>query len=355
MSLLRPFLTFAMLGLCSVSAWAQTPSADPAWDAAIALKKKADYVSAAQAFEAWAKDNADKPRLGEGLTEAGVCWFSSGRAQLKLLRPTADSKASFDKALQQFDSVLKLGPGPYGARAQHMRGSVKFFSGDMAGAEIEYGRVIDEWKTDAKYLPKALEKRAGVRRNLLRTQDAIADLTRYAKDFPQGEDITSVQQYLRYCSKFEKPAPPLVAEAWIQGSPVTLDSLKGDVVMLYFFATWCENCEAVRPFLLDLIGRYEAMGIKVVGIVTHSKGQTVESVRTWLAGKKINFPVMMDMRDRPNSEFGTTILSYEGSKIPDVVLLDRLGRMRWHDNPNNLPDSTLDALLLEDPTKPAGK
>jgi len=355
MSPSRSLLTSLALWLCAVTAAAQQPSADPAWDAASALKKKADYVSAAQAFQTWAKANASQPRLGEGLTEAGVCWFSVGRSQLKLLRMTPESKASFDKALGCFDDVLKLGAGPYGARAQHMRGSVKFFSGDMAGAEVEYGRVIDGWKTDAKYVPKALEKRAGVRRNLLHTRGAIEDLTRYTVEFPQGEDIAAVKQYLNYCKKFEKPAPPLVAEAWIQGAPVTLDALKGDVVLVYFFATWCENCEAVRPFLLDVIQRYEPMGIKVIGVVTHSKGQTVDSVRGWLGANKITFPVMMDKAPTAQSESGTTTISYEGGKIPDVALIDRAGRLRWHDNPNNLPDSTIDALLVEDPTQPLNK
>lgn len=334
---------------------ASAPAAanDPAWDAAMALKTKAAYADAARAFDAWAQANPDKPRAGEALTEAGVCLFSQGRAALKLLRPTKESKELFDAALQRFERVLALGATPYGARAQYMRGSVKFFAGDMPGAELEYGRVIDDWKNDAKYLPKAIERRAATRRNQLETVDALADLTRYAREFPQGDEIANVNQHLKYMGTFGKIAPPLRPEGWIQGDPTTLEALRGDVVVLYFFASWCENCEKARPFVLDLFERYEPMGVHFVGIVTHSKGQTVESVRPFLAEKKLRFPVMMDMRDSPTTEGGLTTQSYLGSKIPDVVILDRAGRVRWHDDPNNLPDSTLEALLIEDPA--AGK
>ncbi len=76
-------------------------------------------------------------------------------------------------------------------------------------------------------------------------------------------------------------------------------------------------------------------------------------LKAFATSQKFAFPVMMDMRDTPTSESGKTTNSYRGTKIPDVVLIDRLGRMRWHDNPNNLPDVTLDTLLLEDPTQPA--
>lgn len=334
---------------------AAAPANDAAWDAAQALKRKASYADAARAFEAWAQANAGQPRVGEALTEAGVCWFSLGRSQLKLLRPTKESTASFDSALATFDRVLALGATPYGARAQYMRGSVKFFAGDMPGADLEYGKVLDAWKTDAKYVPKALERRAMARRNRLATQDALADLVRYQREFPQGEEIESVRMYQRYLGQFERPAPPLVPEGWIQGDPVTLASFKGDVVLVYFFASWCENCENVRPFVLDLAARFEPMGVHFVGVVTHSKGQTIDSVRGFLAEKQIRFPVMMDASDPRSAEAGVTTLSYGSGKYPDVALIDRAGRLRWHDNPNNLPDSTIEALLLEDPQAAPGK
>jgi thiol-disulfide isomerase/thioredoxin len=222
-----------------------------------------------------------------------------------------------------------------------MRGTVAMFAGDLAGAEREYGSAIEHYAKDPKYLPKSIERRAAVRRHMLKTADARADLARYVRDFPKGEDLESSKRYLAMMEQFEKPAPELVAEAWPQGDAQKLANLRGDVVVLYFFATWCENCEKARPFLLDLHKRFEPMGVRMIGIVDHSKGQTLESVRAFLGPNGIHFPVMQD-----NGGMST---AYRGQKIPDVVLLDRLGRVRWHDNPANLQDATIELLLTEDP------
>jgi hypothetical protein len=41
--------------------------------------------------------------------------------------------------------------------------------------------------------------------------------------------------------------------------------------------------------------------------------------------------------------------------IPDMILIDRLGRVRWHDNASNLQDATIEALLVEDPAAGTAK
>jgi hypothetical protein len=51
---------------------------------------------------------------------------------------------------------------------------------------------------------------------------------------------------------------------------------------------------------------------------------------------------------------GRTTPSYLGAKLPDLVLIDRLGRVRWHDNPANLADETIETLLTEDPAAAPG-
>jgi hypothetical protein len=44
---------------------------------------------------------------------------------------------------------------------------------------------------------------------------------------------------------------------------------------------------------------------------------------------------------------------YQASKIPEMVLIDRAGNVRWHDHPGNLQDSTLEMLITEDPASSA--
>lgn len=352
--ILTRFVTVAAI-CCSfiLSALARTQSTDPAWDAALALKQKSAYAEAVAAFEAWTAANPTSSRLLEGLTETGVCWFSVGRSQLEHLRNTAESGASFKKGMDYFDRVLAAKDPQFAARAQYMRGSTNFFMGDMPGAEAEYSIVIGKHRSDHKYLAKSLEKRAAVRRNQLDKFGALADLQRYAVEFPQGEDLKAVQTYIQHVKLFGTPAPEPDVKAWVQGEPTSIAALKGELVMLYFFASWCENCEQMRPFLLDVFERYESFGVKWIGIVDESvslqqrTGQTVEAVREYCASKQIRFPVVMTS--------GGVARECGASGIPALVILDRVGRIRWNDNPSNLMDSTLEALLVEDPAKPLPK
>jgi hypothetical protein len=94
------------------------------------------------------------------------------------------------------------------------------------------------------------------------------------------------------------------------------------------------------------------MGVKFIGVITHSQGTTADLARPFLAANNYNFPVMMDQ--------GKTVGTYISAKIPDMVIIDRAGRVRWHDHPSNFQDSTMETLLVEDPaatstTAPAAK
>ncbi|MBL8863272.1 MAG: redoxin domain-containing protein [Planctomycetes bacterium] len=337
----------AVLGTPAAPRAQEGPAREAAWAAAHDLKKKADYERAAAGFAAYARDFPGTPRGIEALVEEGVCLFSLGRAQQRLQQNTQASLSAFGRADARFRAVVdQHADSAVAGRAQYMRGTVALFSGDLVGAEREYGSGLERFAADAKYRPKSLERRAAVRRHKLDAAGARSDLQRYVREFPAGEDVESARRYLAMMELFEKPAPALAAGEWVQGGPAPLASLRGDVVVLYFFATWCENCEKARPFLQDLEQRFEAHGVRFIGVVDHSQGQTPDAVRAFLAAKGLRFPVFMDQ--------GRTAAAFRGQKIPDVVILDREGRVRWHDNPANLQDATLELLLVEDPATVGG-
>ena len=118
-------------------------------------------------------------------------------------------------------------------------------------------------------------------------------------------------------------------------------------MLVYFLATWCDNCEKARPQVLELMRRHGG-NLKVVGVIDDQRGQTLESVRAWLPTRGYSFPVMHDIGQKAMRE-------WQSAKIPDMVLLDRAGRVRWHDNALNLQDATIERLLMEDPNEAAGK
>jgi peroxiredoxin len=207
-------------------------------------------------------------------------------------------------------------------------------------AELEYTLAIDNYASDEKYFGKALERRAAVRRHLLKNDLAVEDMRRFQKEGPKGsEDANVITRQLEYAQMIGKPAPALDIEAWIQGEPVALESLRGEVVLLYFFASWCQNCEREREFMNDLFQRYAASGLRMIAVTDHSESQTVSSVQTKLAKSPLACVAAMDR--------GATLRQYAVTKFPDAVLIDRQGRIRWHDNPAALADWTVEALLLE--------
>ena len=312
------------------------------WAAAMALKQAQRGRDAAAAFEAIARTYPQSARAGEALVEAGVGWFGVARGEQVLHRCPPQARETFARALGFFRRVVEERPGdPSAGRAQYMCGSVHLFLGDLAEAERAYGRVLDRFPEDQKYAPKALERRAFVRRHRLDAQGALEDLARHSRDHAKGEDSASVARYLQLMQSYGKPAPELQAELWLQGEPQSLAALRGDVVAVYFFASWCENCAAEKAFVLDLHRRFEERGLRWVGVVDRQRGQTPETLRPFLAKEGLPFPVMLDR--------GPTIAAYEATKIPELVLIDRLGRVRWHDNVANLADETLETLLTEDP------
>lgn len=354
-----PHLALACAALLCAHSNAQEPTpqpappsaapvaADPAWDAAHAFKRKSEHDQAIAAFAAYARQHAGTPRGIEALVEEGVCHFSKGRSKQRLQQNTQESLSAFGLAASRFRTVVEAhAASAVAGRAQYMLGTVALFSGDLLLSEREYGLAIERHASDAKYLPKSIERRAAVRRHLLQTAGARADLARYLREFPAGEDVEVVKRHVAMMELYEQPAPELAGGSFVQGGPASLASLRGDVVVLYFFATWCENCEQARPALLDLHKRYEALGVRWIGVVDHSKGQTPDAVRAFLPTKDIHFPVWMD--------HGRTAASFRGQKIPDVVILDRAGRVRWHDNPANLQEATIELLLVEDPDAVGG-
>lgn len=328
---------------------AQQPEVSPwnaAWDAAMARKSKADYRGAAAAFEALNQQFPDSPRAIEALVEAGVCWFSDARSKLDRHVVTDAARASFEASLARFDGVTTAhATSPLSSRAQYMKGSVRLFMGELEASHAAYDAVLTTHTLDHGYVGKALERRAAVSRHLLRPRDALADMQRWMEEFRSPPvTLEVVEKQLALTRALDKPAPRYVAETWIQGEPSPLELSGGYVVALYFFATWCPNCAKETPYISGLEQRYAKRGLRVIGVMDHSKGQTHESVSAHLVANAIPFRVMMD--------HGEAARAYGATSVPFVSLIDFEGNLRWSDNPGSLAEWTVEALLDGQPMQP---
>jgi tetratricopeptide (TPR) repeat protein len=333
----------------------QADTADQDWNAAMALKQQTKFSEGAAAFAAFAKAHADAPRAAQALIEAGVCWIGLAKTQQVLHRNTPTSTATFQDANRLFARVLAEKPAdPVAPRAQYLVGQIALYLGDAAGALKVFDKALATLKPEDEYLSKILDRRAFAKRMLLDNQGAVADLLQCLKLHPAPKPNDPVNIALRLTQTLDRPAPPWQAEHWALSDLLAPDAYKGDVVVLCFFASWCEKCARERDYEKDLKKRFETLGVRFVGIVQpwqQHEGKTrhtLESFTSFAATSGYGFPLLQDAGEGP----GATATAFGCESLPDMVVIDRAGRVRWHDHPANLLDSTLEKLLYEESEKP---
>ncbi|MGH9441622.1 MAG: redoxin family protein [Thermoanaerobaculia bacterium] len=111
------------------------------------------------------------------------------------------------------------------------------------------------------------------------------------------------------------PSVPVVKIETLNGQPFSLTSVKGDVVVLDFWASWCLPCRASFPFLNTLEAKYSSKGVRVVGLTLEENAGAIFS---FLDGVPAIFPIVQDPTGEAGRAFGVVAM-------PTTFLLDREG------------------------------
>ncbi|HXU81807.1 MAG TPA: TlpA disulfide reductase family protein [Polyangia bacterium] len=101
---------------------------------------------------------------------------------------------------------------------------------------------------------------------------------------------------------------------------VALADLRGKVVLLDFWATWCQPCTMMAKPLSDLYAEFQPRGVEFVGINSDGPGVTPEEVLAHLQRHPAPYPIVMD-----DGEVGGR---YNVVALPHMVVLDREGAVR---------------------------
>ncbi len=118
-------------------------------------------------------------------------------------------------------------------------------------------------------------------------------------------------------SLINKPAPAL-ARGSVDNQGVDLSALRGRVVLLNFWATWCAPCQVEMPRFIEWQSKYEADGLSIIGV---SMDDDSGPVKSFVQKRGLNYPVVLG-----DEKLG---LAYGGVLgLPVTYLIDRRGIVR---------------------------
>ena len=111
-------------------------------------------------------------------------------------------------------------------------------------------------------------------------------------------------------------APEIAADRLSGTEGVSLPELRGHVVVIDFWATWCGPCHRIMPDLDRMYQRHQGAGLAVVGIAREPEGR----LRAHLAESPVSYTVARDV--------GGTLTRYGVRALPTIVVIDRAGQVR---------------------------
>jgi peroxiredoxin len=140
-------------------------------------------------------------------------------------------------------------------------------------------------------------------------------------------------------------APAFTLPSVPAGEPASLEALRGQVVLLNFWATWCKPCEEEMPAMQRL---HDALAPEGLALIAVSTDEGREEVEAFARQHALRFPILWD-GDRRVSE------AYQAYRFPETLLIGRdgvvveryIGPREW-DSP--LYVSRIRRLLEEDDT-----
>jgi thiol-disulfide isomerase/thioredoxin len=182
------------------------------------------------------------------------------------------------KALEQY--VTDYPKSPDTAEAMLQLAMDREFAGQEDDAKKWYSRIVDEFPSSS-----AARKAAGARTRLEMVGKSLTF---------RGRSAT--------------------------GGVIDLAKYRGNVVLMQFWATWCEPCKADMAILKDLLGKYGRSGFAVIGVSLDSR---TRDLADYLAQNRLPWPQVYEeggLDSRPANSFG--ILT-----VPTMILVDRNGRV----------------------------
>jgi thiol-disulfide isomerase/thioredoxin len=272
----------------------------------------------------------------------------------------ASDFARGDQLLAAYKAANGVTPEMLAALSWMARGTLAAKQLDKAEAYAEQTytqatALLDERALDAEaHLPIAV----GAAIEVLAQVDAARGARSEAVVFLQNELAkfkgTSIekrlQKNLNLLTLEGSIAPAIDLSEYLGAKPPALASLKGKVVLLFFWAHWCPDCKNQAPVLARLAERYGDQGLVIFaptqryGYTARGTDATPDQERSYIDEiRRTQYPVLAG-QSIPLSE--ANHLRYGVSTTPTIVLVDRGGVVRLY-HPGQMTEEALDPLVKQ--------
>ena len=137
--------------------------------------------------------------------------------------------------------------------------------------------------------------------------------------------VIALASSLALAQSVDTPAPDFIPSSeWFNSEPLSIEDLRGEVVLVEMWTFDCYNCYRSIPTLRTFYERYEDQGFEIVGVHTpefdHEK--VAENVAASLEERGVTWPVFQD------NEFKTW-RAYDNNVWPMFFLVDQTGTVRY--------------------------
>lgn len=376
--LARALLVLTLLTVPGLALAAQTPEEDSALRAATAIQEPKDAVKALDAFIAKYPSSKLVPAAHFLLTKALIASeaptkriLDEAKMTLSLLSPAEESLLEYrietvyraTSALierkEQLDGARELvkiavDGLPKDPRAGQLRrallvidASVLSTAGKRDEAIAELQQVVSE-DADSQLALLSLAEELG---KAGRTDEAIEAYVRAESVF-EGEQVDGAALRALYTKKngslegldaklakargesLERVAldarrVEAAAPDWqltdLNGAPVKLSDLKGQVVVLDFWATWCPPCREELPHIQALHEKYAGKQVRIIAVNcegAQDRAQWEKLVRSFVLSNKLTMTVVNDLDYEVNQAYGI-------DAFPTVLVIDKAGTIRY--------------------------
>lgn len=183
-------------------------------------------------------------------------------------------------------------------------------------------------------LGAAIEVEAQVMNDRGARADAVAFLRTELAAYRTTSIRTRIQKNINLLGLEGKAAPPLEEREYLGAKPTPLATLKGEPVLLFFWAHWCGDCKAEAPIVAEIEKEYASKGLVVVAPTQRygyvARGEEASPSQELQYIDEVRHKYYADLLNVPAPISQDNMKNYGASTTPTLVLIDRRGIVRLY-------------------------